>query len=63
MSGKVERLRQKESRGNAPLDVTADTGLASGDGVCKLMIGGRCSGGQGGCTFDRASCGSSHNTE
>ena len=38
-SGKVERLRQKESRGKAPLVVAADTGLTSGDGVTQAMIG------------------------
>jgi len=42
-SGKVERLRQKESeRGNCkPLVVAADTGLTSGEGVIADMIGGR----------------------
>jgi hypothetical protein len=39
-SGKVERLRQNESRGNCPLVVAADTGLTSGDGVTAAMIGG-----------------------
>jgi hypothetical protein len=40
-SGKVERLRQKASRGNPPLLVAADTGLMSGEGVIAAMIGGR----------------------
>lgn len=39
-SGRVERLRQKESRGNRPLVVAADTGLMSGEGVSPAMIGG-----------------------
>lgn len=40
-SGRVERFRQKESRGNRPLVVAADTGLMSGEGVSPAMIGGR----------------------
>jgi hypothetical protein len=40
-SGRVDRLRQKESRGNWPLVVAADTGLTSGEGVMAVMIGGR----------------------
>jgi hypothetical protein len=50
VSGKVERLRQKESRGNWPLVVAADTGLtsgASGEGVIPAMIGGWINSGQG----------------
>mgnify|MGYP004500592927 CR=1 FL=1 len=39
-SGRVERLRQKESRGKRPLVVAADTGLMSGEGVNPAMIGG-----------------------
>ncbi len=39
-SGKVERLRQNESRGKRPLVVAADTGLISGEGVRPAMIGG-----------------------
>jgi hypothetical protein len=39
-SGKVERLRQKASRGKPPLVVAADTGLMSGEGVILAMIGG-----------------------
>lgn len=39
-SGRAERLRQKESRGNRPLVVAADTGLMSGEGVSPAMIGG-----------------------
>lgn len=39
-SGRVERLRQKESRGKRPLVVAADTGLMSGEGVSPAMIGG-----------------------
>lgn len=42
-SGRVERLRQKESRGKWPpalaLVVAADTGLTSGEGVMPAMIG------------------------
>jgi hypothetical protein len=40
VSGRVERLRQKESRGKRPLVVAADTGLMSGEGVSLAMIGG-----------------------
>jgi len=40
-SGRVEILRQNESRGKCPLVVAADTGLTSGDGVTHAMIGGR----------------------
>lgn len=47
VSGSVERFRQKESRGNWPLVVAADTGLTSGEGVIAAMIGGR-TGGDGG---------------
>lgn len=47
-SGKFARLREKESRGKCPLDVAADTGLTSGDGVMPAMIGGRMDGTQGG---------------
>jgi hypothetical protein len=47
VSGKVERLRQKESRGNWPLVVAADTGLMSGEGVIPAIIGGWLSSGQG----------------
>ena len=39
-SGKVERLRQKESCGKRSLVVAADTGLMSGEGVRAFMIGG-----------------------
>lgn len=46
-SGKVERLRQKESPGNCPLVVAVDTGLTSGEGVIPAMIGGRLDSGQG----------------
>lgn len=42
-SGRVERLRQKESLGNWPFVVAADTGLKSGEGVMADMIGGRSS--------------------
>lgn len=41
VSGRVERLRQKASRGKPPLVVAADTGLTSGEGVIPAMIGGR----------------------
>jgi hypothetical protein len=47
VSGKVERLRQKESRGNCPLVVAADTGLTSGEGVIPAMIGGQTDSSQG----------------
>lgn len=40
-SGRVERLREKASRGKPPLVVAADTGLTSGEGVMAVMIGGR----------------------
>lgn len=46
-SGRVERLRQKASRGKPPLVVAADTGLISGEGVIAAMIGGRVDNGRG----------------
>jgi hypothetical protein len=49
-SGRLDRLRQKESRGKWPLVVAADTGLTFGDGVMPAMIGARIDGGQAGCT-------------
>ena len=52
VSGRVERLRQKASRGKPPLVVAADTGLTSGEGVIPAMIGGRLDGGRGArCTM------------
>ena len=61
VSGKVERLRQKASRGNLPLVVAADTGLTSGEGVIPAMIGGRVVGGWGTLHTGSAAC--SHDTE
>ena len=55
-SGKVERLRQKESRGNCPVVVAADTGLTSGEGVIPAMIGGRLDNNQGKLHLDSAAC-------
>jgi hypothetical protein len=55
-SGRVERLRQNESRGNCPLAVAADTGLTSGEGVILAMIGGRMDGGQGRLHSSSAAC-------
>jgi hypothetical protein len=55
-SGRLDRLRQKESRGNWPLVVAADTGLTSGDGVMPAMIGARVGGGQGRLHSTFAAC-------
>lgn len=55
-SGKVERLRQKESRGNCPLVVAADTGLTSGEGVIPAMIGGQIDSSQGTLHSNFAAC-------
>ena len=52
----MERLRQKESRGNCPLVVAADTGLTSGEGVMPAMIGGRADKGQGKLHSTSAAC-------
>jgi hypothetical protein len=54
-SGRVERLRQKESRGN-PLVVAADTGLTSGEGVIPAMIGGQIDCSQGTLHSNFAAC-------
>jgi hypothetical protein len=53
-SGRVERLRQKESRGNCPLVVAADTGLTSG--VMSAMIGARLDGSQDKLHSNAAAC-------
>lgn len=62
-SGRVERLRQKESRGNCPLVVAADTGLTSGEGVIAAMIGGRMGGGRGWRHSSSAACAATISTQ